>query len=145
MKKVYLVWIGIILIGCSNAAGQATVKVMAPGTNQVREEFTVELAQTNAERQQGLMYRDHLGADRGMLFIWTELTHGSFWMHNTLIPLDIIFLGPDKKIINIVANAEPQTDTPRSPAGDYQYVLEIEGGRAQALGIVPGDSVEFNL
>ena len=143
MKKLLFLVVCLTLGACSGSDSQIPLKVHAGDSAQVRNEFTVELAQTPGERTQGLMFRKSLGANRGMLFIWTELTNGAFWMHNTLIPLDIIFIGPDKKIINIVANAEPQTDTPREPEADYQYVLEIEGGRAAALGIAPGDLVSF--
>ncbi len=80
-----------------------------------------------------------------MLFLFPQLVDGPFWMKNTLIPLDILFIGADKKIISMVENAEPLSTTPRAPAGPYQYVLEIEGGRARELGIQAGDRVEFEL
>ena len=115
------------------------------GDGALKHEFKVELALTPAEHAQGLMYRKTLGADRGMLFIFPRLTRTPFWMKNTLIPLDMVFITPDKKILSIVANAAPQTETPREPAGPYLYVLEIEGGRAAALGLQAGDKIQFEL
>jgi uncharacterized membrane protein (UPF0127 family) len=105
----------------------------------------VELALTPAERSQGLMFRKELGPENGMLFVFPSPSTGAFWMQNTLISLDIIFIGSDKKIINIVARAEPQTTTPREPEGPYLYTLELEGGRAEELGIIPGDAIAFEL
>ncbi len=147
MKLLHFFALMICLLpsSCSNSDGRIPLTVQAVDTGQPRQEFSVELATSAGERAQGLMFRKDLGADRGMLFIFPETTTGSFWMHNTLIPLDIIFIGGDKKIINIVARAEPQTDTPREPEAPYLYVLEIEGGRAEQLGIKPLDSVNFDL
>ncbi len=105
--------------------------------------FEVEIADEPSETAQGLMYRQELDPDKGMLFIFSELRESPFWMKNTLIPLDIIFISSDKKIISIVHNATPQTTTPRYAEGPYQYVLEINGGLSQELNIVPGSRVDF--
>lgn len=108
-------------------------------------EFEVELALTNKQRQQGLMYRKELAADKGMLFIFPAEKMRSFWMRNTYIPLDIIFLRADGSIVNIVENAEPETDTPRPSSGPAKAVLEIAGGRASELQLAPGDVVRHAL
>ena len=118
------------------------VKIISP-EGQMRHAFKAEIADDPQERSQGLMYRKELGGDEGMLFIFTAVTESPFWMKNTLIPLDMIFISEDKTIGSIIANAEPQTETPRVPLESYRYVLEISGGRAQQVGIQVGDKVEF--
>jgi len=107
--------------------------------------FTVELALDDASRAQGLMYRTELAPDRGMLFMFNDSAPRSFWMRNTYIPLDIIFIRYDGRILNIVRQARPRTDTPRQSIGSAIAVLEIAGGRAAELGIRPGDTVRHPL
>lgn len=131
--------------GCGNGEMRIPLTVLAGDGPNARHEFAVELQVTPAERSEGMMFRKELGANRGMLFLFPEPVEHPFWMRNTLIPLDIIFIGADKKIVNVVARAEPQTDTPREPEGPFQYTLEIEGGRAESLGIQAGDAVVFNV
>jgi len=108
-------------------------------------DFQVEMALSDEQRSLGLMYRDYLAPNHGMLFIFGDNRPRSFWMRNCLIPLDIIFLNPDGSIINIVANAEPGTDTQRLSNGPAKSVLEIPGGRAAELGLQPGDTVRHAL
>lgn len=108
-----------------------------------RHVFQVELAQTFAEQEKGLMFRTSMGPDEGMVFIRTPPDVARFWMRNTVIPLDIIFVGTDRRIINIAANAVPYDETPLPSAGVAAAVLELNGGRAAALGIGPGDTVEW--
>jgi uncharacterized membrane protein (UPF0127 family) len=103
----------------------------------------VELARTDSERERGLMYRNHLDPDAGMLFLFPRPAPLSFWMRNTLIPLDMIFIDPDRRILGIVENAAPETEIPRRVEGDSQYVLEIAGGLSQRWGVHAGSSVEF--
>jgi uncharacterized membrane protein (UPF0127 family) len=104
--------------------------------------FTVEIADTPQSREIGLMCRTRLAADRGMLFDFKQAEPVQFWMKNTLIPLDMLFIGPDGKILTIAANAKPMDETPiPSQAVAALGVLEIAGGRAAALGIAPGDKV----
>ena len=105
--------------------------------------FRVEVARSSAEQAKGLMFRTAMGADEGMIFIRTPPDVASFWMRNTLIPLDIIFVGPDRKILNISANAVPYDESPRTAIGVTGAVLELNGGRAAQLGIKPGDMVTW--
>jgi uncharacterized membrane protein (UPF0127 family) len=105
--------------------------------------FSVEVAQTQPEQARGLMFRPQLGADEGMLFPLQRPRVASFWMHNTVISLDIIFIGIDGRIINIAANTVPYSETPIM-AQDITYaVLELNGGRAAQLGIRPGALVKW--
>ncbi|WP_417450804.1 DUF192 domain-containing protein [Kordiimonas sp.] len=110
-----------------------------------RHEFTVELALDDQQRAHGLMYRETLAPDRGMLFVFDESAPRSFWMRNTYIPLDIIFIRSDGRILNIVRKARPRTDTPRQSVGAAVAVLEIAGGRAAELGIIAGHYVRHPL
>jgi len=108
--------------------------------------FDAEVAVTAAERAQGLMFRETLGSGRGMLFVFPEAGRHSFWMKNTRIELDIIFIGADLRVVSIARRAQPCRREPcevYSPAGDVAYALEIAGGRAADYGFAAGDPVEF--
>lgn len=106
----------------------------------------VEIADTDAEIQKGFMFREKLELDKGMLFVFKEEALRAFWMKNTLIPLDMIFVSKDKKVTNIAENVQPCTE---DPCGNYpskepaEYVIEINGGESAKNGIRPGDNVEF--
>jgi len=105
--------------------------------------FRVEVARTDAEQERGLMFRTAMGADEGMIFPMTPPRNAAFWMKNTVLPLDIIFIGRDRRILNIAANAVPYDLRPLPSAGLASGVLELNAGRAAALGIGPGDLVEW--
>ena len=105
--------------------------------------FRLELALTPQEQERGLMFRKSLDADAGMLFVSKVEGPHVFWMKNTLIPLDMIFIAANRRIVGIVENAEPQTLTGRQVDGPSQYVLEIGGGLSASLGIRPGQPIEF--
>jgi uncharacterized membrane protein (UPF0127 family) len=122
------------------APAQVSVSV-APGRDVA---FRVELARTSAEREQGLMYRTQMASDAGMLFIFEQSSELVFWMKNTLIPLDMIFIGRDRRVVGIVENAQPETLTARRVDGLAQFVLEINGGLSAKMGIQPGAMVTFN-
>ena len=106
--------------------------------------FTVEIADTPAKREMGLQYRNDLTDDRGMLFLFPAESELTFWMKNTPIPLDMIFIGGDMKIAGIVREAVPFTLSPRAVGAPSRYVLEIKGGLAKARGIEAGDTVRFD-
>lgn len=104
--------------------------------------FTVQVAATPEEQEQGLMFYRSLGPDQGMIFPYDPPQSVSFWMHNTLIPLDMVFIRANGTIARI-AHAKPLDDTP-VPAGEpVAAVLEIRGGRAAELGIREGDRVDW--
>lgn len=104
--------------------------------------FAVEVAKSEAEQQKGLMFRTQMGADEGMIFLRDPPDLAAFWMRNTVIPLDIIFIGKDRKILNI-AHGVPYDETPLPSAGITAAVLELNGGRAAMLGIKAGDAVNW--
>lgn len=105
--------------------------------------FKVEVASTFSEQERGLMFRDAMGEDEGMIFPMDPPRPSAFWMKNTVIPLDIIFIGADHKVLNVAANAVPYDLRPLPSVGAAAAVLELIGGRAAALGIQPGDTVAW--
>jgi uncharacterized membrane protein (UPF0127 family) len=111
----------------------------AKGSHRVK----AELALSRYEQAKGLMFRTELGRNEGMLFPFDQPRQASFHMRNTVIPLDIIFIGQDRRILNIYDNAEPYSERMILSEGLAIAVLELNGGRAAQLGIVPGDKVEW--
>lgn len=147
MYKFYLIIIisFFSFAACSTQSGDlVTVRILSEDGRELGV-FKAELADDAQERSMGLMFRNELGPNEGMFFIFREDTTSPFWMKNTLISLDIAYIGSDKKIVSIVQKAPPQTETLRHPDGPYRYVLEVIGGRTEALGIRAGDTVEFQL
>ena len=102
-----------------------------------------EVAASDPARTRGLMWRSELPEGKGMLFIFARQEVRSFWMRNTLIPLDLIFIAEDKKIVGIVRQAEPKTTSPRGVKAPSLYVLEVPGGWAEKNGIQPGSPVDI--
>ena len=90
-----------------------------------------------------MMFRTTMGESEGMLFPFDPPREASFWMKNTVIALDIIFIGADGRILNIAANAVPYSETPRKSQGEAAVVLELVGGRAAQLGIEAGDTIAW--
>jgi hypothetical protein len=104
---------------------------------------TVELARTPAQQSLGLMYRKELGASAGMLFMFDTTVEHPFWMKNTVLPLDMIYLGEDKKIVGIVKDAVPFTTTSRTVGVPSRYVLEVNAGFSEKHGVKTGDEATF--
>lgn len=107
----------------------------------VSHAFSIEIAQTDAQKEQGLMFRAALPTAHGMIFLQDPPRPASMWMKNTLIPLDMVFIGPDWKIQTIHKNAEPYSLTPIPSSGPVAAVLELAGGTAQLLGLEAGNIV----
>jgi len=107
--------------------------------------FDVELALNDAQRARGLMFRDKLGPYEGMLFDFYQEAPVSFWMKNTLIPLDMVFIAGDGTIRHIHANAVPLSTETVPSRYPVRAVLEINGGSARLLGIKPGDKVKHPI
>ena len=104
--------------------------------------FNVELATTPAERAQGLMFRRSLAPDAGMLFDFGRSEPVSMWMENTLIPLDMLFIAADGRVVNIAQRAVPMDRTPIPSKGPVKGVLELAGGTASRLGLKAGDVIQ---
>jgi uncharacterized protein len=103
-----------------------------------RESFAVEVADDTAERAKGLMFRAEMPLSEGMLFVYESPKRPAFWMKNTLIPLDMVFADPTGTVTRVHANAVPGDLSPVDGGDGVQFVLEINGGLAGKLGIVPG-------
>jgi len=103
----------------------------------------VEVAATPDTRTRGMMWRTELAAGKGMLFLFPEEEIQSFWMRNTLISLDMIFINAQMKVAGIVERAQPRSLTSRSVGAPSQYVLEVPGGWSQSVGVTKGGTVEF--
>lgn len=125
------------------AACQAQPKVIIQTKENRELTFQVDVADTPAKRELGLQYRRDLAADRGMIFLFPSESHHSFWMKNTPIPLDMIFISSDQKIVGIVERAVPFSTDSRSVPAASQFVLEINGGLAGHYGVKVGDSIRF--
>jgi len=163
MKKIYALALGLFLVGCSTseiempAVGLSNQSPATSQDDQIKsnqtapetqtltigeQSFAVEIADTATERQQGLMYRESMPANQGMLFVWADEAPRNFWMKNTLIPLDMVWINAAREIVDIKA-AEPcrVADCPtyegQAPA---MYVLELNQG---VLDAEVGDRVEF--
>jgi uncharacterized membrane protein (UPF0127 family) len=112
------------------------------------ERFTVELAETREKQSLGLMFRDHMPDDRGMLFLFPDEAPRSFWMKNCRIPLDIFYFDTDLAMVNVSENTPP-CRTPQCPgypsSGPAKYVLELNAGKAAQLGVQAGDVLELHL
>ncbi len=101
--------------------------------------FTVEVARTRAEQERGLMFRETLADDRGMLFDWGGMVEAAMWMKNTLIPLDMLFIDADGRIVAIFADTVPGSLDVITAGVPVRAVLELKGGAAKRLGLKPGD------
>jgi hypothetical protein len=102
--------------------------------------FTIEIADDANERSAGLMFRQTMDDDRGMLFVFPDTRQVSFWMRNTPMPLDLVFIGQDGRIRDILPG-EPFSDAPIGPQDPVRFVLELKRGTADELGIEDGDQV----
>lgn len=139
--------LGLLLAlgACSGAGGSGGSSAQSPAGLDVIpltvtqggtvHRFTVEVARTTEEQAQGLMYRTELAPDRGMLFPFPQPKFASFWMRNTLIPLDMIFIRADGSIDRIAENTVPQSEEPVASGGEVSAVLELAGGTTARLGI----------
>lgn len=105
------------------------------------QRFTVEVADHDAQREIGLMYRHEMAADHGMLFEFNAPQRLSFWMKNTYIPLDIVFIGTDGHVLNIARQTTPLSEAAIVSAGPAAAALELRGGRAAEIGLEPGDVI----
>ena len=122
------------------SAAQQRVYVESP---QGEVAVNVEVVATEAKIERGLMYRQAMALDAGMLFMMGMEKDWSFWMRNTLIPLDMLFIGKDKRVVGIVENAEPKTETLRKVGAPSFYVLEVNGGWSKQHQVVAGAKVRF--
>lgn len=139
MRNILLVLAALICSACMAQEPHVVLK---------GERFTVELAQTADEQALGLMFREEMEDNRGMLFLFPVEAMRSFWMKNTRIPLDIFYFDAELKLVSVAENARP-CKTRRCPnypsKGPAKYVLELNAGKAAELGVQPGDVLELHI
>ncbi len=144
IKKTWVLAFILCIAGCNPAPLKlGTTTIECADHSQIT--FRTAFAETGAQQQRGLMYVKQMSDDIGMLFIFDKLQPLKFWMHNTFIPLDMLFFNADKKLIYIVENAKPHDDAPVGPNENSMYVLEINGGQAAVQHIRPGDMLEYAI
>ena len=131
-------WALLAALPTARAAGQDTIEIV---TRTGVHAFSVELATNAAERAVGLMNRKELPEGRGMLFDFHDDQPVQFWMHNTYIPLDMIFIAGDGRVVRVAENAKPMSDDLIPSGRPVRAVLEVIGGTASKFGIAPGDRV----
>ena len=157
-RRVFLAALVGVAIGCGSIA-----RAQAPAQDQQGQQglpvaplnivthdgkahhFRVEVADTDSTREEGLMFRKSLAPNAGMLFDFKTPQDVAFWMKNTLIPLDMLFIDQNGVILNIKDRATPLSETPIPSAGPVLGVLELRGGRAGELGIHAGDKVDEKI
>ena len=141
IRSVLLLAAALLLVSCEQSV--ATVQVQFTKANGEKTPLVqVELAKTAGEQQRGLMYRRELAKDKGMLFIFGEESPRSFWMKNTYVELDIIFIGADKKIVSVAKRAVPLSETSRPSGKPASYVLEVVGGMYDEWKLAEGDTLD---
>lgn len=106
--------------------------------------FTIEIADDDRERAAGLMFRTDMDDSHGMLFVFEQTRHLAFWMKNTPMPLDLVFVGDDGRIVSIM-QGEPFSTAPIAPDAPARFVLELKAGTAQKVGIEDGDRIRHPL
>jgi uncharacterized membrane protein (UPF0127 family) len=132
----------LLAVGPVRPAGLPTLEIASKTGVHV---FAVEIADTEAQRAKGLMFRKELPDGQGMLFDFQREQEVSFWMKNTYIPLDMIFIRRDGRILRIAENTEPLSTRIIPSGGPVRAVLEVIGGTARKFGIAPGDRVAFPI
>jgi len=136
-------WLLLAFLALVRPADAAEGASLAIDTARGVQRFTVELATTPEQMELGLMYRQSLPADSGMLFLYGSERPVAFWMKNTYIPLDMMFIATDGRILRIVERTVPLSTTPIPSVDAVRAVLEVNGGTAERLGIKPGNVVHF--
>ncbi|WP_299320729.1 DUF192 domain-containing protein [uncultured Maribacter sp.] len=123
---------------------EGDLSIFLNSSDTVKTKFNIEFAETDYETQTGLMYRKGMDSNQGMLFIFPDERVHSFYMKNTEFPLDIIYIKEDLRIASFQENAQPLNETGLTSQVPIKYVLEINGGLAQELGLSIGDSISFS-
>lgn len=121
---------------------EGTLSFLQPDGSVIRT-IDIEIADTDEERRRGLMFRRSMGYDKGMLFIFDEADTSGFWMKNTPMSLDIIFVSPDSQVVSIAERTTPFSEEQIRPAGPRQYVVEVRAGFAERFGITDSTRIRW--
>jgi len=130
---------GVVIPGDPQPVGELTPLTIVTATGE--HMFEVEVVDTPQTRAMGLMFRQEVPQDTGMLFVFQVVAPVAFWMRNTYVSLDIIFIGDDGRVVNVAENAATLNDTPLPSGGPVEYVLEVAAGTAERIGLEAGDLV----
>jgi uncharacterized membrane protein (UPF0127 family) len=153
MKTAWFVAASLVVAGAAGGRAQeapvanptlATIPLTVT-THGIRHRYTVEVARTPDEQARGLMVRRAMARDHGMIFPMNPPREAAFWMEGTALPLDLIFIAPDHRVLRIAANAVPFDRTPLPSNGVAGAVLELNAGEAARIGLKPGDKVGYPL
>ncbi len=133
---------------CAAEEGLPVYRISLTGTDGIVHDFQVEVASTPSQRERGLMRRDNMPADHGMLFVFPKARRVTMWMKDTYLPLDMIFLDSSHRVVHVKENAQPLDETIIDSGGDVLHVLEINAGLAKKLkitvgAVARGDSLEI--
>jgi uncharacterized membrane protein (UPF0127 family) len=156
MRRLAVVTLALALTAaaCDGDGGAASPTPLPAGRIQIVHEggaIVAEVARTPEQRAAGLSNRASLPPDAGMLFVYETPRRPSFWMHQTLIPLDMVWIDAGKRVVQVHAGVQPEPGVPDSelrrysPDSDVLYVLELNAGAAAAYGVDPGDVLQFDL
>lgn len=144
----------VLLAGCGNSDApeairmgteftpEGTLSFVSP-TDSVLRTIDIEIAETDAERARGLMFRRSMGYDKGMLFIFEQADQSGFWMKNTPMSLDILFISPDSSVVSIAKRTTPFSEATITPDGPKQFVVEVRAGFADRFGIDTGTRIRW--
>lgn len=143
-RTIWLVALLALGLGCqaAGAGERGNLEIVTAGG---AHRFVVEVAASQADRARGLMFRREMAANAGMLFDYGTEQPVSMWMKNTYIPLDMLFISRQGRVVNIAQRAVPHSLRPISSAAAVRAVLEIVAGTAERLGIKPGDQVRHAI
>ncbi len=144
LALLVLVLASVSGVSCSGRSRLPRIEVVfAAPTGAASKPFSVEVVSTHVERSRGLMFRKSLGADEGMLFVFDRPAVHTFWMKDTFIALDMVFVSEDMKVVGILEDVPPLTQNGRSVGAESLYVLEFTSGAMRERGVKPGYSVRF--
>lgn len=144
IKRFYLICVfALALAACANTGKPLKqVNIFSQNSHQ-KTIVDAELAADDASRMQGLMFRKVMGKKEGMLFLFPSESRMPFWMQNTYLPLDIVFISADRRIVDIAENTKPLSEDLIQPKASYHYVLEVNAGFTKEHQIKVGDRVSF--
>jgi len=149
-RAALLIAVGLALSACGGAKTVVDergrpLEQLSIVTSTGEHQFLVEIADDDAARARGLMFRPPLADDRGMLFEFPDVAERSFWMRNTPSSLDIIYINPQGRIVSIAKHTTPYSEAPVPSYGAASGVLELRAGRADEMGAKPGDQVKHSF
>lgn len=137
--------IGLALLAGTAARAEAPLETLTIDTATGAHRFKVEVMRTEPDRERGLMFRKTMARDHGMLFEYEHEQPVAFWMHNTYLPLDLIFVDRSGRVINVAHDAKPMDDSLIPSAAPALGVLEVDAGVAAAIGLKPGDTIRHKM